>query len=194
MALTNAMLKAMGIESDQRDQIMTAHKEVVDSIKTERDELRDTAAKVPDLERQIEEYKANQPTEDWEKKYNSLNEEYEGYKAKVAQDKADEEKKSLYRSLLRESGIDAKRIDSILKITDLSDVSVKDGKIEGNEEIMEAVKKEWAEFIPQTTTAGANVETPPANNNSGTNGANPETVERLSKRHERMYGKTETKE
>ena len=39
MALTNALLKSMGIEGDQRDQIMAEHQATLQSIKDERDEL-----------------------------------------------------------------------------------------------------------------------------------------------------------
>ena len=192
MALTNAMLKAMGIEGDQRDQIMAAHKEVCDSIKAERDELRDTAAKVPDLEKQIEELKANQPTEDFEAKYNDEHEAFEQFKAKVEQDKADQEKSSLYKALLREQGIEEKRLDSILKVTDLSSINVADGALADRDELAEKVKTEWEAFIPVESTKGAEVDNPPSTN-STVDGANPETVKRLQERHARLHGKaTET--
>lgn len=163
MALTNAMLKAMGIENDQRDQIMTAHQEVLESIKAERDELRDTAAKVPALEKEVEDLKAAQPTEDWEAKYNELKSEYDGYKDKVANEQAEQEKASLYRSLLREAGVDEKRLDSIMKVTDLSGISVLDGAIADADTVKEAIATEWGDFIAHTNTQGASVENPPAN-------------------------------
>ena len=153
----------MGIEQDQRDQIMTAHQEVLEAIKAERDELRDTAAKVPKLEKEIEDLKAAQPTEDWEAKYNDLKAEYDGYKDKVANEQADQEKARLYRSLLREQGVDEKRIDSIMKVTDLSEVTVKDGALSDSEGLSEAIAKEWGDFIAKTATQGAHVDTPPSN-------------------------------
>lgn len=164
MALTNAMLKAMGIEQDQRDQIMTAHQETLDSIKHERDELRDKAAKVPGLERQVEELEANQPKEDWEAKYNEVREQFEAYKAQVADEKANAEKASLYRAMLKDAGIiDDKRIDAIMKVTDLKDVSVKDGKIDDADNVAAAIADEWGAFIAQTSTHGADVAEPPTN-------------------------------
>lgn len=163
MALTNAMLKAMGIEQDQRDQIMTAHQEVLESIKAERDELRDTAAKVPHLEKEIEELKAAQSTEDWQAKYDELKAEFDGYKTQVDNEKAELEKARLYRSMLREAGVDEKRIDSIMKVTDLSGVGVADGAIADSEAVMKAIADEWGDFIVQTNTQGVKVETPPTN-------------------------------
>lgn len=163
MALTNAMLKAMGIENDQRDQIMTAHQEVLESIKAERDELRDTAAKVPSLEKQIEDLKAAQPTEDWEAKYNELKTEYDGYKDKVKTEQAQAEKAQLYRSLLRESGVDEKRIDAIMKVTDLEGIGVENGAITDQDTVKQAIADEWGAFITHTNTQGANVDNPPTN-------------------------------
>lgn len=161
MALTQAMLKAMGIEQDQREQIMEAHQGVLESIKAERDELRDQAAKVPSLEKEVEDLKAAQPTEDWEAKYEELKSEYDGYKDKVASERAEAEKASLYRSLLRESGVDERRIDAIMKVTDLASISVSEGAIADAETVKTAIQSEWGDFIAHTNTEGAKVETPP---------------------------------
>ena len=194
MALTNQMLKAMGIENDQRDQIMTAHQEVLESIKAERDELRDIAAKVPNLEKKVQELEDAQPSEDWEKKYNELQEQYEGYKAKVAEEQAIAEKQRLYRQLLQDAGIaESKHVDAILKVANLDEVNVKDGAIEGAEELKEGITKEWEAFIPQITIQGAEVPTPPEGDEPK-NGANPEVLKRLNERHERLYGKAQEKE
>lgn len=163
MALTQAMLKAMGIEDEKRDQIMEAHQGVLESIKRERDELREQAARVPSLEQEIEGLKAAQPTEDWEAKYNEMKSEYDGYKAKVQEEQAQQEKARLYRSMLREAGVDERRIDSIMKVTDLSAISVSDGAISDADAVKDAIAKEWGDFIAHTNTQGANVDTPPSN-------------------------------
>lgn len=162
MALTQAMLKAMGIEDEKRDQIMEAHQGVLESIKKERDELREQAAKVPSLEKEIEDLKAAQPTEDWEAKYNELKAEYDGYKQQVATEQADQEKARLYRAMLREAGIDEKRLDSIMKVTDLAGIAVQDGQIADAENVKAAIESEWGDFIAHTATQGATVDTPPA--------------------------------
>lgn len=163
MALTQAMLKAMGIEDEKREQILEAHQGVLESIKKERDELREQAAKVPALEKQVEDMKAAQPTEDWEKKYGELQAEFESYKSQVATERAEQEKARLYRSMLREAGVDEKRIDSIMKVTDLSGISVSEGAIADADTVKETIAKEWGDFIAHTNTQGASVENPPSN-------------------------------
>ena len=163
MALTNAMLKEMGIEQEQRDQIMTAHQEVLEEIKAERDKLRDTAAKVPDLEKTIEELKAAQPTEDWEAKYQEKAAELESFREQVAEEKAKAEKASLYKSALREVGVGEKFVDDIMGVVDLTSVAVEDGKLADVENLKAELADKYSTFITQTSTQGAKVEEPPAN-------------------------------
>lgn len=167
MALTNALLKSMGIEGDQRDQIMAEHQATLQSIKDERDQLRDTAAKVPDLERQVEEMEAKVPKEDWEARYNAEHEAFEAFKAKAVQERADKEKADLYRALLLEQGVDPKRVDAIMRVTDLGEVSVKDGQLEGSEALAESIRTEWADFVTKTITRGASVDDPPGGGGTG---------------------------
>ena len=163
MALTRKMLTAMGIESDKIDQIIESHTESTEGLKKQAEELREQASKVPALEKEIEDMKAAQPTEDWEAKYNELKSEYDGFKDKVEQEKAAQEKAGLYRSMLREAGIDERRLDSIMKVTDLSGIAVQDGAIADQENVMKAIADEWGDFIAHTSTQGAKVEEPPAN-------------------------------
>lgn len=153
----------MGIESEKIDQIIEAHSETVDGLKKQTEELRETASRVPVLEKEVEDLKAAQPTEDWEAKYNELKTEYEDYKDKVAHEQAEAEKARLYRSMLRESGVDEKRIEAIMKVTDLENVSVQDGAIADPDSVKQAIADEWGAFITQTSTQGARVEEPPTN-------------------------------
>lgn len=194
------MLKAMGVEDDKSEQIIQAHNETVEGLKKQRDDLteqldgqKELAAQVPDLQKKLEEAEAKIPSEDWQAKYLESVKELEDFKAQVERDKAEAEKKSLYRAVLREAGIDEQRIDAIVKVTDMGAIAVKDGAIEDSEALKESVAKEWAAFIPQESVQGAKVPKPPETS-GGVAGADPATVQRLAERHARLYGTTETKE
>ena len=163
MALTRSMLKAMGIEDEKSDQIIEAHTETVDALKNQRDEAKEQAAKVPGLEKEIETLKAAQPTDDWEAKYKELLKEFEGYKTQVSEEEAKREKAKLYRAMLREAGVDEKRIEPIMKVTDLADIVVEDGAIKDAETVQQSIADEWGGFIAKTSTQGASVEEPPSN-------------------------------
>lgn len=219
MPLTNALLKSMGIEGDQRDQIMAEHQATLQSIKDERDELRDKAAKVADLEGQIEALKAADESDEWKAKYekakadaedakadaeklqgeiDSLKEakdklqgEFDAYKGDVANEKANAEKLELYKGLLRDIGLDEKRVDKAATLMSLDELTVEDGKLAGYDELKAAKAEEWAEFIPQSHgTHGQNVPNPPKGEPTGDQ-PNPRAVEIAKQRHEKLYGKSE---
>ncbi|WP_337379208.1 Clp protease N-terminal domain-containing protein [Parolsenella catena] len=162
MALTRKMLKAMGIEDEKVDQIIEEHVESVDGLKAERDRYRAGAEEAEGLRKQLEEAKAaGEGAGEYEEKYKAKCKEFDDYKAKVDGEAAEREKRGLYRKLLEDAGIDPKRVDTVLKVSDLSKVSVKDGAIEGAEGIADGIKTEWADFIATTSTKGAPVPTPP---------------------------------
>ncbi len=58
MALTRKMLKAMGIEDEEIEQIIEEHVESVDGLKAERDRYRGGAEEAEGLRKQLEEAKA----------------------------------------------------------------------------------------------------------------------------------------
>lgn len=158
MALTRKFLKAMGIEDEKAEEIISAHVETVNGLKGERDDLQEQleAAKPADP-------KPNEQGENpYKEQLEAEKKAFAEYKAHVEEEKAEEQKRGLYRELLAEAGVDQKRIDSVLKVSDLSKVTVKDGAIEGAEDLVNGIKSDWADFIPVTETKGASVAKPPA--------------------------------
>lgn len=170
MSLTRKMLKAMGIEDEKIDQIIDAHTETVDALKAQRDEYKQDAEKLPKIQKELDDLK-EAGDGGYKKKYEDEHQAFEDYKAKIAEEKDTETKKGLYRQLLEELKVDPKRIDSVLKVTDLAELKVKDGKLEGQEELTNNIKTEWADFIPAERTQGADVDTPP---NGGEGGDEPD--------------------
>ncbi len=191
MAFTRKMMAAMGIDEDKIEQLIEAHAEVVDALKRQRDDSKAEAAKVPELEEQIKRLEAERPKEDMQAKYDDLQKRFDEYKAEVASDKAASEKAALYRDVLRGAGIEEKRIDAIMRVTDLSDVGVTDGRLDDAEGLKAKAAEEWAAFIPQASSRPADVANPPASSDDGAS-PNAEVVARLKERHERKFGKQET--
>lgn len=155
MALTRKMLKAMGIEEEKIEQIIDEHVAVKSGLQTQIEELREKAEKAESLQRQLDE-----AGEDGAR-YEKLSAEFDAYKAKVESENATREKAELYKSLLVEAGVDAKRIDTVMRVADLSGIEVKDGAIADSESVVNGIKSEWADFIPKGSTEGANVPNPP---------------------------------
>lgn len=165
MALTRRMLKAMGISDEQVDEIIAAHSETVDALKEQRDQYKADAEKLPEIQKQLD--KANSDLEAkgndaYKVKYEALKEEYEGYKREQTEKETRSAKERAYRELLKAAGITEKRIDSVIRVSDLDGVELDDkGGIKDADKLTESIKTEWADFIPTTTTQGAQTATPP---------------------------------
>lgn len=162
MALSRKMLKAMGIEDEKIDQIIEAHTETVDALKEERDGYKEDAAKLAGIQKELDDLKKDGG--DWQKKYEKEHADFEAYKDAQTAKETKAAKESAYRALLKDAGVSEKRIDAIVKITDMESVELgEDGKIKDADKRAEAIKTEYSDFIETTTTRGVNTATPPAN-------------------------------
>ena len=164
MALTRKFLRALGIEDDKVEEIIGAHLETVNPLKDERDNLKEQADKAAELQKQVDELtKQGSTSEDLAKKYEDEHAAFEAYKAEVEKGKAETAKKSAYRKLLESSGIDPKRIDAVMRVSDVSAIEVgEDGKIVDADKVAEQIKTDWSDFVISTGTVGQRVDTPPA--------------------------------
>ena len=162
MALTRKLLKSMGIEDEKIEQILDAHTETVDALKEQRDQYKADAEKLPEVQRQLDELR-EAGDGGYEEKYNAEHKAFEDYKAQVANERATAEKTALYRQLLVKNGVDEKRIDAIVRVTDMSKMAVKDGKLVGEEDLSKSIQSEWEGFISSAKTKGADVDNPPKN-------------------------------
>ena len=162
MALTRKMLKAMGIEDEKIEQIIEEHAETVDALKQQRDEYKAKAEAKATTSTEPKP-KDPEPGDEYKAKYDAEKKAFEDYKANIAAEKAEADKRAKYRELIVKAGVDSKRVDSVLKVSDLSEIKVKDGAIEGAEDLVKSIKEDWADFIPTTQKVGANAPNPPKN-------------------------------
>lgn len=178
MALTRKMLSAMGIDDDKQDEIINAHIEVVNALKEERDGFKEDAKKANKLQKQIDDL--NESMKNGERspykvkyeakvdEYNDLKKQFDDYKADVSAKELESKKSNAYKELLKESGVSGKRIDSVLRVTDLSKIELdNDGKIKDPDGLKKNIKEEWSDFIVTEQKQGANVSNPPANTGGG---------------------------
>ena len=174
MAFTRRFLSALGIEAEKIDEIINAHIEVVDGLKEERDNFKKDAEKLVDVEKELtkakEKLAKNGEGETVAKEdYDKLKQEYDDYKADITAKNTRTEKENAFRELLKSVGVSEKRLNAIIKVSDIDGLELdKDGKIKDAEKHTENVKSEWADFIETTTTTGAKTANPPANNGKGT--------------------------
>lgn len=190
MAFTRKMLKGLGISEELQEVIVDAHLEVVNALKEERDNYKKDADKLAEVQKELDEEKAKHEGESsLQNQYDQLKQEYDSYKTGVEKKEAEATKKAAYKKLLLDAGVSEKRVDSVLKVSDLEKIQLdKEGKIKDAEELTKNVKSEWADFIVTSGTKGAETQTPP----SGETGAQARTLSRAAqvaqKHYETLYG------
>ena len=171
MALTRKFLKAMGIEDEKVDQIIEAHSETVDALKEERDGYKADAEKLPEVQRQLEAAKKKAPKEGEETvskaDYDKLKAEFDEYKNDIQAKESHAAKEKAFREILKEAGVSEKRIDAIVRVSDIDSVELADdGKAKEAAKLTEKVKEDWSDFIETVTAKGVKTPTPPQNNPS----------------------------
>ena len=167
MALTRTILEAMGIEEKKIDEIISAHAETMSALKQQRDSYKAQADELAEVQRKLDEanetIKAND-SDAWKVKYDAIKEEYDNYKSDISAKETTRAKQAAYREVLKAAGVSEKRIDSIIRVSDVDSVELDEsGKIKEAEKLTESIKNEWADFIVSTNTQGANTATPPTN-------------------------------
>ena len=206
LALTRKLLESMGIEDKAIESIIEAHSETVNGLKADRDKYKEQAAKLPDLQKQLEEALAAGNTDELQSKLDEAvkaketaeaalaeaNKSFDDFKAEVQAEKYATAKAGAYRKqVLEAAGIGADYLDDVMAVAKLNDIELDDdGNIKGASELAEAAKSKWKSFVVQKETKGAQVDTPPANK-GGIEGANPRAIQIAKERHERLYGKSE---
>lgn len=166
MALTRKMLKAMGIDEEKIDQIIDAHTETVDALKSERDSYKSDAEKLPEVQKKLDEMKtaAEKDGKDpYKVKYEAIKEEFTNFKNDIAAKETKAKKEEAYKALLKDAGVSEKRIETILKVTDLDkEALTEDGKFENASDLKKSIKTEWADFIVTSGKQGADTPNPPS--------------------------------
>lgn len=163
MALTRKFLSAMGIEDDKVDEIITAHTDTVNALKEQRDKYKEDAEKLPNVQKKLDELEAQNDKEDpYKEKYEKLQVEFDTFKEGVENEKIKAKKNKAYRELIKKAGVSEKRIDAIMKVTNIDNVELDEkGEIKDADKITENIKKEWSDFIVTESQKGADTTTPP---------------------------------
>lgn len=193
MALTRKFLSAMGIEADKVDEIITAHTEVTDALKTERDKYKKDAEELPKVQAQLDDA-LKKGDDAYKEKYEKEHKEFEDYKKAQDAEALQRKKKSAYKEILKEAGIQDKRIDAVLKVS--GDVINKielddDGKVKGADELTKAAASEWPEFIAKEETHGTNTQ---SHEGSGSGGMSKEDIMKIKDDTERQKAIAENHE
>ena len=196
MALTRRALKAMGIEDEKIDEIITMHTETVDGLKADVAKYKADAEALPDLQNQLERAQADLEAgkkDSWKVKYEAIKEEFDGYKQEQTKKETRAAKEKAYRELLKQAGVSEKRLDAVLRVSDVDGVELDEkGAIKDADKLKESIKSEWADFIQTTETKGADTATPPSSN-GGQDKPVSRAAQLAASYHASLYGGGEAK-
>lgn len=172
MALTRKFLSALGIEQDKIDEIITAHTETVDALKHERDTYKADAEKLPGVQAELDGLKANAAKDGgkdpWKVKYDALKEEFTDYKKDIEAKETTAKKSDALRALLKEVGIREKRIEAVLRVSDLDSIELdENGAIVDAGKLKKSIAEEWEDFIDTTEQKGVQTVNPPTGKGKG---------------------------
>lgn len=188
MALTRKFLSALGIEAEKVDEIITAHAETVDGLKDQIKQYKEDADKLPALQQELDDLKNKSGDNDFEQKFKDMEKKYNDLVKENEQKETTAKLKEAYKALLKEAGVSEKRLDSVLKVTDISTMKLdKDGKLENASDLTKSIKTEWADFIVKEGEQGANTATPPDNGN-GSSGKTGRAKELANNYFANLYG------
>lgn len=165
MALTRKFLEALGIEQAKIDEIISAHTEVTNALKADRDNYKEKAEKYDETKTELDKAKSELDKvnkDEYKTKYESLESEFNKYKTDIAEKEVKGKKEEAYKKMLKEIGVNEKSIDAIVKVKDLSSLKLDDkGEIVDVDALKESEKKDWEGFIIKSEEEGQNPNTPP---------------------------------
>jgi predicted nuclease with TOPRIM domain len=166
------MLRGMGLSDEQINAILEGHKESLDhyqgeadKYKTQAEESQKKLDKVQkDLDKLKEETEKSDEKNPYKVKYDALKEEFESFKKDVSTKETRSAKEEAYKALLKECGVSEKRINSVVKVSDIDSIEFdEEGKVKDADALKKSIKDEWSDFITTEGTQGASTSTPPGN-------------------------------
>lgn len=204
MALTRKFLSALGIEAEKVDEIIDAHTETVNGLKAEIETAKEGAEDSKKLESENKRLKSELATlkeaaekpDTYKVKYEAIKEEFEEYKKGIETEKSEKSKRDAFKAFLKELGISEKRLDSVIKVSDLSKIKLDDdGKVKDEDgKLAESLKKEWEDFIVVEHSKGADTSKPPKNDGGTDADDGKYAAQRAAKYYADKYGAPQTKE
>ena len=169
MALTRKFLSAMGIEAEKVDEIISAHVEVVDALKEERDTYKADAEKLADVQKELDDLKAK-GDDGWKEKHDKLKGEFDKYKGDIEAKETKANKEKAVRAFYESKGITGKNLEIAMRGSraEIDGIELDGDKIKDNSALDALVKGDFSGLVATTTTKGANTANPPANNGGKT--------------------------
>jgi len=197
MALTRSMLRGMGLTDEQVGAIIEEHttvttalKDQIAEYKEQANQYKEQASELTKVQAELDNLKKDIEDNDWKGKYDKEHGDFERYKNDVESKEHTAKIKDAYKKLLAECKVGEKHIDSIIRVTDFTDMKLTDdGKLDNVDDLKEKISSDWSGFISTAGTKGADVDNPPGDVNNPDGGKSGRAAQLAAKYRENLYGK-----
>lgn len=164
MALTRRALKAMGIDEEKIDEIISMHTETVDGLKADVSRYKADAEKLPSVQKELDDLKAAGDG-GFEAKYNAEKKAFADYKAEVTAKETKAAKEKAVRAYFEGKNITGANLDLAMRGCgeEMAALEMEDGKIKDTKSLDALVNGTYKGLVSTTTTQGSGAATPPAN-------------------------------
>lgn len=190
MSLTRKMLKGMGLTEEQVDSIIEEHTAVTDALKEQVNQYKKDAEGYQTAKKELDDLKSG--GDDWKEKYEAEHKAFEEFKKETEASAERAKVQDAYKALLKAQNVSEKRIDKIIKLTDLDALKLtKEGRIANEEKVIEDIKSEWSDFIVSQSDRGTDVDTPPSSSGKSMTKEEIMKIKDASKRQEAIANNLE---
>lgn len=161
MAITHKFLKALGISEDAAEEIISAHRETVDSIKAERDELLTKANTVDTLTAERDKLKHDlEDAQAHSGDAGKVQAEFDAYKAQIETEKSNGSKLKLIRAALEKAGANPAAIDLMVNTVALDKVELNGDTLKDADSVVNPIKESHAALFGTPIQKGTPQVTP----------------------------------
>lgn len=183
MALSRKYLATLGIEADKIDEIITAHSESIEAVKSDRDKykaqvddltekigkdaeaLKTAQKELSDLKAQVDADAKNREGKD----YDALKAEFDNYKKEQEAKAVKSAKETALKELLKDMKMSDRGEKQVLKWMGVDGFELdEDGKIKDASTLRKSIKEDWGDYIQTEGAKGADTPTPPGGTGGGT--------------------------
>lgn len=164
MALTRRALKAMGIDEEKIDEIISMHTDTVDGLKADIGKYRADAEKLPGVQKELNDLKAAGDG-GYKEKYEKEHSDFEAYKSDVTAKESKAAKEKAVRAYFESKNITGANLDLAMRGcgTEMAALEMDGEKIKDTKSLDALLSGTYKGLISTTQTKGANPANPPAN-------------------------------
>ena len=169
MALTRRALKAMGIEEEKIDEIISMHTDTVDGLKADIGRYKADAEKLPGVQKQLDELKAA-GDDGYKEKYEKEHSAFETYKADVTAKEAKAAKEKAVRAYFEGKNITGANLELAMRGCgeEMAAIELDGDKIKDTKSLDALVAGTYKGLVSTSRTKGTDTSNPPDNTGAGT--------------------------